>query len=1113
MEAYADAHVDAHVDAHMDTHLDTQMNAQMNAHRWRLSRFTSHKISAQYDQIKNYAKDNYCNHFCLILRNKMKSRLCALLILYMLLNRHSVKCGAAGGQGHGTGVSTDQGGTSQPNDNQRGTENGPSGDLTGRSQSGQPSGGGDTVTQTDQQVRASQTDGEAQVSARSQTNQVQSNTSPSASSGDQNGGSPGSTVQNPQHATSQAGSPTDVAATTSESFTNPIQVKASLLRDQKGLKITGPCKSYFQVYLVPYLYLNVNAKESEIEMDPMFMKVDDKIKFEKEKHLLNNICEDNKTFKLVVYMYEGELTIKWKVYPPKGETSSDKTLDIRKYKMKDIGQPITSMQVVVMSELNKTIYMESKNFAVMNQIPEKCDAIANECFLSGVLDVQKCYHCTLLLQKKENAEECFKFVSPTIKNRFEDIQTKGEDEENPNEVELEETIDLLLNKIYKNGEGESNEVDQLAIIDSSFQSDLLKYCSLMKEVDTSGSLDNHQLGDAEDVFANLTHLLQSNSDHDVPSLKNKLKSPAICLKNVGHWVGSKTGLVLPTLEYSTSQDNAESFDEGEEVTSNSTTTQSADVHPLNVSDKLFCNDEYCDRAKDSSSCIAKIEAGDQGDCSTSWLFASKVHLEAIKCMKGHDHVASSALYVANCSGKEANDKCHAASNPLEFLNTLEETKFLAAESDLPYSYKAVNNACPEPKSHWKNLWENVKLLDPTNEPNSVSTKGYTAYQSDHFKGNMDAFIKLVKSEVMKKGSVIAYVKAEGVLSYDLNGKKVQSLCGGETPDLAVNIVGYGNYISAEGQKKSYWLLQNSWGKHWGDKGTFKVDMLGPDHCHHNFIHTAAVFNLDMPQASPPPVEFQLSNYYLKSSPDFYTNLYYKNVNAPAGGAKVYGSEAELEATVEGAKNGVAQPAAGGGRDAAQEAAQPTEGGGNGQSEAAPEVAEPPAAPGPVDGEASSRTTVESPVTPQQAEEGTPSASLTTDQSSAQAQGPQSSGGAGQGVAPTQPVVPTPTPQHTSTAVLVKAPPAQSADAESKEVLHILKHVKDNKVKTNLVTYSTTKSITDDHSCSRSHAQDPEKQSECIDFCEKNWNACADKISPGYCLMQKRGKNDCIFCYV
>nr|BAR42496.1 putative papain-like cysteine prorease [Plasmodium vivax] len=921
-----------------------------------------------------------------------------------------------------------------------------------------------------------------------------------------------------------------------------ISITSALLKDHNGVKITGPCSADFQLFLVPHIIIHVESAKDKIELRSKWEDVDNKqskgakvpveelksgILFKQPNETLENNCAEGKNFKFVLYVHEDQLIVKWKVYNKTPAATDNKKVDVRKYLVKNLKRPITTIHVHSSSVNQTTFLLESKSYALKKDIPDQCDAMVTNCFLSGILDVEKCYHCSLLVSSKDTSNMCFNYASPDIKEKFNEIKVEGKGDEESSEYKLAQTIDAVLSGIYKKDQNGKKELLTWGEVDPNVKEQISSYCHLLKDVDTSGTLDVHQMGSQEHIFNNLITLLQNHSEEKQESLQNKLKNAAICLKQAHNWVANKVGLALPQLAYNPGEGveqvdgnppNGESahdhtheqgFDGVIDLPPFGTSGAQASVY----SDSMYCNGDYCDRAKDSSSCMAKIEAGDQGDCANSWLFASKAHLEAIKCMKGHDHVGASALYVANCSGKEAKDKCHVASNPLEFLNTLEETKFLPAESDLPYSYKAVNNVCPQPKSHWKNLWANVKLLEKQYEPNAVSTKGYTAYQSDHFKGNMDAFIKTVKSELMKKGSAIAYVKAAGALSYDLNGKKVLSLCGSETPDLAVNIVGYGNYISAEGQKKSYWLLQNSWGKHWGDKGTFKVDMLGPDHCHHNFIHTAAVFNLDMPKASPPPVEFQLSNYYLKSSPDFYTNLYYKNVNAPAGGAKVYGSEAELEATVEGAKNGVAQPAAGGGRDAAQEAAQPTEGGGNGQSEAAPEVAEPPAAPGPVDGEASSRTTVESPVTPQQAEEGTPSASLTTDQSSAQAQGPQSSGGAGQGVAPTQPVVPTPTPQHTSTAVLVKAPPAQSADAESKEVLHILKHVKDNKVKTNLVTYSTTKSITDDHSCSRSHAQDPEKQSECIDFCEKNWNACADKISPGYCLMQKRGKNDCIFCYV
>nr|BAR42457.1 putative papain-like cysteine prorease [Plasmodium vivax] len=938
-----------------------------------------------------------------------------------------------------------------------------------------------------------------------------------------------------------------------------ISITSALLKDHNGVKITGPCSADFQLFLVPHIIIHVESAKDKIELRSKWEDVDNKqskgakvpveelksgILFKQPNETLQNNCAEGKNFKFVLYVHEDQLIVKWKVYNKTPAATDNKKVDVRKYLVKNLKRPITTIHVHSSSVNQTTFLLESKSYALKKDIPDQCDAMVTNCFLSGILDVEKCYHCSLLVSSKDTSNMCFNYASPDIKEKFNEIKVEGQDDEESSEYKLAQAIDAVLSGIYKKDQNGKKELLTWGEVDPNVKEHIGIYCHLLKEVDASGSLEVHQMGSQEHIFNNLITLLQNHSEEKQESLQNKLKNAAICLKQAHNWVANKVGLALPQLAYNPGK-GVEQVEEnppnGESANGESAHDHTheqgfdgvIDLPPFGTSgaqasvysDSMYCNGDYCDRAKDSSSCMAKIEAGDQGDCANSWLFASKAHLEAIKCMKGHDHVGASALYVANCSGKEAKDKCHVASNPLEFLNTLEETRFLPAESDLPYSYKAVNNVCPQPKSHWKNLWANVKLLEKQYEPNAVSTKGYTAYQSDHFKGNMDAFIKTVKSELMKKGSAIAYVKAAGALSYDLNGKKVLSLCGSETPDLAVNIVGYGNYISADGQKKSYWLLQNSWGKHWGDKGNFKVDMLGPDHCHHNFIHTAAVFNLDMPKASPPPVEFQLSNYYLKSSPDFYTNLYYKNVKATPGGAKVYGSEGESEVT-EGAQNrgaqtaqdrgkvspGTEQPEKAGG-NAAPEAAQITEGGGNRASEASPGIAVPPTPQDPAGGDVSAGTGVESPVSLPQAAGGTPSASLNTQESSSQAQDPQSPAREEQVAAPPQPDVPTPTPQHTSTAVMVKAPPAQSADAESKEVLHILKHVKDNKVKTNLVTYSTTKSITDDHSCSRSHAQDPEKQSECIDFCEKNWNACADKISPGYCLMQKRGKNDCIFCYV
>ncbi|EUD66834.1 papain [Plasmodium inui San Antonio 1] len=83
----------------------------------------------------------------------------------------------------------------------------------------------------------------------------------------------------------------------------------------------------------------------------------------------------------------------------------------------------------------------------------------------------------------------------------------------------------------------------------------------------------------------------------------------------------------------------------------------------------------------------------------------------------------------------------------------------------------------------------------------------------------------------------------------------------------------------------------------------------------------------------------------------------------------------------------------------------------------------------------------------------------------------------------------------------------------KEVLQILKHIKNGKVKLGLVAYDTEKPIGVEKVCSRAYAVDHQKQEECVEFCEANREACKCKVSPGYCLTMKRGTNDCFFSFV
>ncbi|SCN43144.1 serine-repeat antigen, putative [Plasmodium ovale] len=778
-------------------------------------------------------------------------------------------------------------------------------------------------------------------------------------------------------------------------------VESSLLKNYTGIKVSGPCGEEIGIFLIPYIYITVQTEIDSIKVATKFPQSDNEIlEFKNENDKLSNQCAINESskFTFIVYIYKGLLTLKWKVHTTISSQNTDKTkADTRTYVMPPMEMPITSIQVHTFLVEGETVFLKSKDYVIKKDMPLKCENVANNCFLSGNTDIEKCYTCSLLIKDVDTSDVCFNYVSSEFKERLEEIKIKGQDDDQSDEYELTETIDNILKGIYKTDSKGNKELIHWEDVDAALKEELTKYCMLLKGLDTSGMLDYFHLGNEIDVFNNLSKFLKKHKEEKHFLLKKKLKNAVMCIKSVDEWVKNKTGFVLPQLSYSildnTNGQQQSDKKEGEFGISNliNETKDINDLHPP-ITD-MFCNAEYCDRWKDKNGCFSKIGASDQGNCATSWIFASKMHLETIKCMKGYDHVSSSALYVANCSEKDVKEKCTVGSNPLEFLNIVNGKKFLPSEANLQYSYAKVSDDCPKPKSNWVNLWTGIKLLDYVPTPNSVGTKGYTAYESEKFK---------------------------------------------------VNIVGYGNYISADGKKKSYWIVRNSWGENWGDNGNFKVDMDTPAECKHNFVHTAAVFNLDLPIVEKPAKNGVVNNGSVSAQSD-----------------SVYGQATE------------------------QTQASPT-------SEAA-QVLELGGARGVLGGDTSTELN-------QGESSGGKSLELSKDASGAPSggalTGETSTGGAsvaqdGAGTSEKE---------------------ESASDPKKVEVVHILKYIKNNKIQSSLIKYDYEYGL-GDHACSRSHAIDPEKQDECISFCNDKWDDCKRTISPGYCLTKLKGTNECIFCFV
>ncbi|CAD2096871.1 hypothetical protein YYG_05015 [Plasmodium vinckei petteri] len=698
-------------------------------------------------------------------------------------------------------------------------------------------------------------------------------------------------------------------------------MESYLMKNYDGVKVIGLCGVYFRVQFSPHLLLYGLTKYSIIQIEPFFERV--RIDFE-HQHPIRNKCVPGKAFAFISYVKDNILTLKWKVFVPPSDlfandvvskqilssvsdepSSSQGVVDVRKYRLPQLDRPFTSIQVYKAN--TKQGIIETKNYVLKNAIPEKCSKISMDCFLNGNVNIENCYKCKLLVQNASPSDVCFKYLPSDMKKNINDIKITAQSEDNK-ENDLIESIDILLNSFYK----VDLKTKKLGLItmddfDDVLKVELFNYCKLLKGLDTKKTLENVELGDEIDIFNNMLRFLKTNEGETKLNLYKKLRNTAMCFKDVNSWAEKKRGLILPeeTKELIAAAQSEESYEEDPDDRVNLLDLFDSDQDE-NVVDKdgiidmslaikhaqlkspyfnssKYCNYEYCDRWQDKTSCISNIDVEEQGNCSLCWLFASKLHLETIRCMRGFGHNRGSALYVANCSERTAEQVCNEGSNPLEFLTILEKNKFLPLESNFPYIWKNVSDICPKPKYHWKNLWGNTKLLYNNMYGQFIKHRGYIVYNSRYFAKNMDVFIDIVKREIRNKGSVIAYIKTRDVIDYDFNGRYISNICGHSHPDHAVNIIGYGNYISDKGEKRTYWLIRNSWGYYWGHEGNFKVDALGPDNCVHNFIHTAIVFKIDMEPDNDggitnkdQSIEENKKSYFPQLSSNFYHSLYYNN---------------------------------------------------------------------------------------------------------------------------------------------------------------------------------------------------------------------------------------------
>merc|ERR1712045_839038 len=170
----------------------------------------------------------------------------------------------------------------------------------------------------------------------------------------------------------------------------------------------------------------------------------------------------------------------------------------------------------------------------------------------------------------------------------------------------------------------------------------------------------------------------------------------------------------------------------------------------------------------------------QGSCGSCVAFASMAAIET--CLK-----KASGGKLADFSEQQVSRGCNGAQTPA-YIKYVTDTKLaLTHESTYPYLNKNPKLTCPA----------NLKAYNT----GAKVVKSYYTYSGTEAK---------LKALVAEHGAVVTAVNASPLSKY---AGGIFSGCTSKTQNHAVTVVGYGTANGVD-----YWLIKNSWGTTWGEKG-------------------------------------------------------------------------------------------------------------------------------------------------------------------------------------------------------------------------------------------------------------------------------------------------------
>jgi len=197
------------------------------------------------------------------------------------------------------------------------------------------------------------------------------------------------------------------------------------------------------------------------------------------------------------------------------------------------------------------------------------------------------------------------------------------------------------------------------------------------------------------------------------------------------------------------------------------------------------------------------EVKDQGHCGSCWAFSASGAIEgAYRRATGRPLVSLSEQNLLDCSRDYGNMGCDGGWQAWAFQYVIDNGG-IETEDDYPY-------LGPETKDDDECQFDRA-------DPGLLSLGSV----------NMTGFVdlpegdeKALRRAVAAHGPVAVAIEATFALAHYKSGVLTGEYCSKDEPQLnhAVLVVGYGTDMRAG----DYWIVKNSWGADWGDKGYFRM---------------------------------------------------------------------------------------------------------------------------------------------------------------------------------------------------------------------------------------------------------------------------------------------------